>query len=253
MTTVAPVALKLDEASLFLDLDGTLAPFALRPDAVGPDAERNGRLRRLAERMQGRLAVVSGRSVEDLDRILENAVAAVAGSHGLQRRDARGRLRAKTPHPNLTDAVAEIRAFADRFPDVIVETKPLSVAFHYRGNPSVAPVAQVFADDLAERTGLKLQKGDMVAEFLTPGGDKGEALRAFMAEPPFSGTVPLFVGDDLTDEDGFAAAQLFSGFGILAGATRATRARFRLDGAPAVHAWLERALKDNCFVLENFA
>jgi len=240
---------KLDEASLFLDLDGTLAPFTARPEGVGPDVERNGRLRRLAERLEGRLAVVSGRGLDDLDRILEGAVAAMAGSHGLQRRSG-GKVIAAAAHGHLDEVVRELHEFAARVSGVQVELKPLSAALHYRGAPDAEAEVRVFGEALAARTGLKVQRGSMVLEFLTPGGDKGQAIRAFMAEPPFAGTLPVFAGDDLTDEDGFLAAHDLGGFGILVGAPRPTFAAYRLAGERAVHAWLEQALSMNAFVLE---
>lgn len=240
---------KLDEASLFLDLDGTLAPFTARPEGVGPDAERNGRLRRLAEALGGRLAVVSGRGLDDLDRILEGAVVALAGIHGLQRRSG-SRVTALAAHEHLDAVVRELHEFAARVPGAQVELKPLSAALHYRGAPEAEAEVRVFGEALAARTGLKPQHGSMVLEFLTPGGGKGRAIRAFMDEPPFAGTVPVFAGDDLTDEDGFLAARDLGGFGILVGPARPTFAAYRLADERAVHAWLEQALSTCVFVLE---
>ena len=240
---------KLDDVSLFLDLDGTLAPFTARPEGVGPDAGRNDRLRRLADRLDGRLAVVSGRGLDDLDRILEGAVAALAGIHGLQRRSG-GKVIAAAAHAHLDEVVRELHEFAARVPGTQVELKPLSAALHYRGAPDAEAEVCVFGETLAARTGLKPQRGSMVLEFLTPGSDKGQAVRAFMDEPPFAGTLPLFAGDDLTDEDGFKAAADLGGFGILVGTPRLTFAAFRLENETAVHAWLEQALSLNAFVLE---
>ena len=241
--------LRLDEASLFLDLDGTLAPFTARPEGVGPDAERNGRLRRLADALDGRLAVVSGRGLDDLDRILEGAVDALAGIHGLQRRSG-GKVFAAAAHEHLDDVVRELHEFAARVPGAQVELKPLSAALHYRGAPGAEAEVRVFGEKLVARSGLKAQHGAMVLELLTPGSDKGQAIRAFMEEPPFVGTAPVFVGDDLTDEDGFAAARDLGGTGILVGAPRPTFAAYRLADENAVHAWLEQALSMNAFVLE---
>lgn len=241
--------LGFEETSLFLDLDGTLAPFAARPEGVGPDARRNDRLRRLADRLDGRLAVVSGRGIDDLDRILDGAVAALAGIHGLQRRSG-GKVMVATPHDNLDAVVRELHAVAAGHPGMQVELKPLSAALHYRGAPQAEAEVRVFADALAGRTGLKPQHGSMVIEFLTPGSDKGQAISAFMDEPPFAGTVPIFAGDDLTDEDGFKAAAELGGIGILVGPPRPTFAAFRLENETAVHAWLEQALSMNAFVLE---
>ncbi len=248
-TILAGETLRLDKTSLFLDLDGTLAPFTAQPQDVGPEPERNDRLRRLAERLDGRLAVVSGRGLDDLDRILEGSVAALAGIHGLQRRSG-GKVVAAAAHEHLDAVVRELHEFAGRRPGAQVELKPLSAALHYRGVPDIEAEVRVFGDAVAARSGLKAQHGSMVLEFLTPGSDKGEATRAFMAEPPFIGTVPVFVGDDLTDEDGFRTAHELGGFGILVGPARPTFAAFRLADQAAVHAWLEQALSMNAIVLE---
>jgi trehalose 6-phosphate phosphatase len=196
------------------------------------------------------MAVVSGRSIADLDRILEGTVTPVAGSHGLQRRNARFDLAAGEPHPRLEQAVNEVMTFVKPFPDLHVERKPLSIALHFRQAPELERLIRTFAGEVAQRTGLKLQWGAMVAEFMTPGMDKGRAVRAFMDEPPFMGSIPIFVGDDLTDEDGFVAAQALGGIGVLVGPSRSTCARFRLNNVEAVHTWLERAIATHFFVLE---
>jgi trehalose 6-phosphate phosphatase len=96
--------------------------------------------------------------------------------------------------------------------------------------------------ELSESTGLRVQRGAMVLELRTPGMDKGAAVRAFMAETPFVGARPVFIGDDLTDEDGFAAAEALGGFGVLVGPERVTRARRRLTSPAAVLDWLEASL-----------
>jgi trehalose 6-phosphate phosphatase len=242
---------RLDDISLFLDLDGTLAPFTDLPEEVGPDIGRNALIRNLALRLNGRLAVVSGRPISDIDRILEGVVPAVAGSHGLQRRDARLDMIVAPIHSGVAQAKQEITAFVRRYPELHVEEKPLSVALHYRLEPTLEPVVEVFAEDLARRTGLKLQRGLMVVEFLTPGMDKGRAVRAFMVEPPFAGTIPVFVGDDLTDEDGFRIVRSLGGTGVLVGGLRETWADYRLGNVDAVHHWLERGLQTEYLELET--
>jgi len=90
-----------------------------------------------------------------------------------------------------------------------------------------------------------------VVEFLTPGMDKGRAIRAFMVEPPFVDTVPVFLGDDLTDEDGFRVVGTFGGTGILVGPLRETFADYRLGNVAAVLHWLERGLQTEFFELET--
>lgn len=236
-----PPVLDLSDAALFLDLDGTLAPIVSRPDEVGPDPRRTGLLERLRRALDGRLAIVSGRTLGDLDRILEGRVPALAAVHGLARRDTRGELASTPPHPGLNAAVAGLRAFAGAHPGLLVEDKGLSVALHYRLAPHLAREARAETTRLAQDCGLVLQPGDMVMELRTPGAGKGDSVRAFMAERPFLGAIPVFMGDDLTDEAGFEAADALGGFGVLIGPRRDTVARFRLPDVEAALAWLEQA------------
>lgn len=236
-----PERLPLGQVSLFLDLDGTLAPIVERPDAVAAEPRRNALLADLATRLDGRLAVISGRTLDDLDRILERRVVCVAAVHGLVRRDSEGRIATSPPHPGLARAGQALAAFARDDPRLLIEDKALSLALHYRRAPERAREAIDLAEQVAATTGLSLQPGDMVMELRSPGAGKGDALGGFMAEPPFQGSRPVFVGDDLTDEDGFRAARDRGGFGVLVGPERRTAARYRIDGVSDTLAWLERA------------
>lgn len=231
----------LDGAALFLDLDGTLAPIADRPQDVGPDARRNDLLDSLHGRLNGRLAVVSGRSLDDIDRILEARVCCVAAIHGLVRRDANGIVGEAPPHPGLAPARAALSEFASRDPRLLIEDKALSLTLHYRQAPDRAREVIDLAERMATISGLTLQPGDMVVELRTPGASKGDSIRAFMGEPPFQGARPIFLGDDLTDEHGFFAARQLGGYGILIGPPRRTTAIYRMEGVEAALGWLEAA------------
>lgn len=235
----APPA-RVRRIALFLDLDGVLAELEPRPEAVGPDPRRARVLRAAADRLGGRLAVVSGREISDLDRILTGGVVAVSGVHGLERRDATGRLTRAEPAPGVAAAAAAFDAFAETRDGVLVEKKGVATGLHYRLAPDAGPEAQALAARLAERHALVHQPGHMIEELKTPGADKGRALEAFMAEPPFAGGVPVMLGDDLTDEYGFEAATRLGGFGVLVGRPRPTAARYRLNGPAEVLDWIER-------------
>lgn len=237
----APRPLRLDEAALFLDLDGTLAPIAARPQDVRPDARRSRLLDQLKAGLSGRLAVVSGRTLGDIDRILEGRITCVAAVHGLVRRDCDGSLHAPEPHPGMDAAIAALRSFAVRDSGLIVEDKGASVALHFRLARSRALDARALARRIAQETGLALQEGDMVEELRTPGPSKGDSVRAFMSTPAFRDSVPVFVGDDATDEHGFAEVARLGGFGVLVGNPRETHARFGLRNVEDVLAWLEAA------------
>ncbi|THD61874.1 trehalose-phosphatase [Phenylobacterium sp.] len=237
-----PKPLRLRETALFLDLDGTLAPIAARPQDVRPDPRRTSLLERLARKLEGRLAVISGRTLADVDRILEGCVANVAAVHGLVRRDQDGRVVSAAPHPALARAAEALGAFAARDSGLMVEEKAgLSVALHFRLASRHAADARACAQAIAEETGLTLQHGDMVEELRTPGASKGDSVRAFLGEPAFAGARPVFMGDDVTDEDGFEAAEALGGFGVAVGPPRPTGARFRLTGVEAALAWLDAA------------
>jgi len=246
-------SIPLQQAALFLDLDGTLAEFADTPGAVGPLAARTDLLRRAGEALNGRLAVVSGRALDEIDRIVEGAAACAAGVHGLQRRSASGVVLSASPHPALPDAEAQLRAFAAERPGLLVEPKSLSVAVHYRNAPDQEVAVRRRVRDLAAGMGLAIQEGEFVVELKTPGADKGCAVQAFMAEPPFRGATPIFVGDDITDEAAFAEAQSLGGLGVLVGRRSHTAAVARLRDVSEVMAWLDRSLDTGAFRLEAAA
>ena len=120
-----------------------------------------------------------------------------------------------------------------------LERKAYGAALHYRADPSLAERAEAFAGSLAVKHGLMVKRGKYVVELVPPGADKGGAVRAFMGEPPFAGACPVFVGDDVTDEDGFEAARELGGFGILVGRRAPTAARYALADPAAVVEWLD--------------
>ncbi|HEX8571593.1 MAG TPA: trehalose-phosphatase [Allosphingosinicella sp.] len=236
-----PPLSRLAPAALFLDFDGTLVELAEAPDAIEIPAGLKPLLDRLAARLEGRLAIVSGRAVGDLQRHLGSAAIMLSGSHGAELRYPDGRGVPVVAPPGLSDARDEIRRFAAGDAGLLVEDKPAGVALHYRRAPDREAEATAFLEALAGRSGLALQRGKMVAELRPPGSDKGAALRQLMAEPPFAGARPVFVGDDLTDEDAFSAAAGLGGGGVLVGAPRATAASWRLADVAAVTGWLEAA------------
>lgn len=209
------------------------------PDDVMPDARRTAALKVLDRALDGRLAIVSGRTIAEIDRITDGAARSASGVHGLEIRRRGGAIERATPSPVVVEALEELRAFAADRPGAIVEDKGVSAGLHYRQAPEAAEAAKGLAEQLAARTGLTLQPGHMVLELKTPGADKGRAVSAFMQEAPFRGATPIMVGDDLTDEAGFRAAEALGGYGVLVGPHRETGARYGLNDVPAVLDWLE--------------
>ena len=227
-------------AALFLDFDGTLVDIQPSPDAVGVNARLHALIATLADRLDGRVAIVSGRSIAQLDVLFGGLTLATSGSHGAELRAAG--MAGDTPErPREFDPViVAMQAFADANPGVVVEVKSFGVGLHYRGAPGAEQAAQALATRLAADTDLSLQHGKMVFEVRVP-GDKGQAIAQFLTEAPFAGARPVFLGDDLTDEPGFVAVARAGGAGILVGPPRDTAATYRLNDVDAVLDWLDAA------------
>lgn len=226
--------------ALFLDIDGTIAEFAPRPELVRIPAELRALLAALRDSLGGALALVSGRSVADIDALLPGADLAVAGAHGLERRRRGERAAAAAAaHPDMAGFAAALRAFATARPGLIVEDKGRTVALHFRQRPDLRAEAREAVARLVDgRPGLAALEGKCVVEIKPAGRDKGSAIRDFMAEAPFAGRTPAFVGDDVTDEPGFAAVRELGGLAIRVGGPDDTLADWRLPDVRAARAWL---------------
>ena len=232
----------LDGAALFLDFDGTLVDLADTPDGICVPTALGTTLERLKRRLDGRLAIVSGRSLADLKRHLPMHGIAFSGSHGLELQLADGTHLPLSVPLGLDDVCEAVEAFAAKANDgLLVERKPAGIALHYRLAPGEAERAEAFMAGLARKTGFGLQRGAMVAELRAHGATKGDALKAFMTEPAFAYARPIFVGDDLTDEHGFAEAAALDGAGVLVRPPRDTAARYGLESVKAVADWLRSA------------
>jgi len=228
--------------AMFLDVDGTLLEHAERPDAVRVDASLGALLARLERATGGALALISGRAVADLDALFAPLELAAAGQHGLERRDASGRLHLHPfPVPALRRAAARLAEFAARHAGIFFEDKGRNLALHYRQAPQLAETVRGAASAVAAELGaeFELQAGKLVIEIKPGGRDKGLAIEEFMREPPFRGRTPVFVGDDLTDEFGFGVINKLGGHSIKVGIGPSC-ARWRLAGAAEVRDWLER-------------
>jgi trehalose 6-phosphate phosphatase len=226
--------------AFFLDIDGTLVEHADRPSAVELDQEVVATLGKLRQSTGGAVALISGRSLSDVDALFAPAVFPAAGQHGAERRRADGGyVKAGAPARALRPAAAALVAFAVRHPGVLVEDKGLSVAVHYRRRPALREAVAAAVSRVAASLGENwvVQSGRLVYEIRPDGRDKGSAIAEFMAEPPFAGRVAVFVGDDPTDEHGFVAVNCRGGLSVKVGEGE-TAARWRLPDAAAVQCWL---------------
>ncbi|MEM9197709.1 MAG: trehalose-phosphatase [Pseudomonadota bacterium] len=229
--------------ALFLDFDGTLVEIAPRPEDVVLAPATRGALGALSRALGGAVAVISGRDIAVIDAHLAPLVLPVAGSHGAERRMHDGQTQRAAADPAaLNRAAAKMADFAAPH-DLQVEKKRGAVSLHFRAKPNLEHDAMTLARDLAANDiALRLIPGKMVAELALAGHDKGDALRAYMAEPPFAGRVPLMAGDDTTDEDAMAAAMDAGGTAIRIGAGD-SKAPHRAPDTAAFLEWMSSMAK----------
>ncbi|HEV2564775.1 MAG TPA: trehalose-phosphatase [Microvirga sp.] len=223
-----------EDYALFLDFDGTLVDIVERPDAVAVDPDLPDVLTRLQDRLGGALAIISGRPVEFLDGRFVPHEFDMAGLHGLEHRIA-GQLSMCDPdeHPALRQAVERLNRIVADKEGVLIEDKGCSVAVHWRLAPHEKEFALATAYAAVEALGAdyRVQHGKAVAEILPSAAGKGKVIERFLQEAPYKGRRPIFVGDDLTDENGFKTVNAHGGLSVRIGAGE-TIAKVRL-GTPA--------------------
>ncbi len=205
-----------ERAAYLLDFDGTLVDIAPAPGQVVVDPELAGNLRALRIRAGGAVAIVTGRPIAQVDALLGDAVTAIAGEHGTALRHQPGGTVniAVLPHaPDRWLAAAQIATAG--YPGTLVEGKRHGFVLHYRANPGAGPPLHAMLHALvAEQPGFEVMAAKMAWEVRPKGVSKATAVQAIMLRPPFAGRIPIFVGDDVTDEEGMAAARALGGVGL---------------------------------------
>lgn len=235
-----PAFLSLAETAFFFDFDGTLVEIAPTPDGVHVPPTLLDSLAELRRLSRGAVAVVSGRGIDSIDGFLGMSDLPVAGLHGAERRDAAGDVvRLGFDDARLLRMERVLAELVREHPGMLLEIKGASLALHYRNAPLAEPVARDAAGRLVEEhaDAYVLQPGKMVYEIKPKNVDKGRALAAFLDEPPFAGRRPVFAGDDLTDEKGFAVVNARGGLSIKVGEGE-TAAHARIESVGAFRAWL---------------
>src|SRR5262245_4581433 len=230
--------------AFFLDLDGTLVEIAQQPGAVHVASELPALIADLYAAANGAVALISGRPIADIDRLLQMPQLPIGGQHGAERRDAHAHVHRHAVDDHAMSILrAQVYAWSVVHPGLLIEDKGLSLALHYRGAPELEQVLDLLARRAVEDThgAFQLQPGKMVLEIKPSGRDKGRAIEEFLSEPPFVGRIPVFVGDDVTDEYGFLAVNARGGVSIKVGDGNSA-ATLRLRNVDAVHRWLRGVL-----------
>lgn len=223
--------------ALFLDVDGTLLDFASTPDGVRVAPGLIAALAALQQRLDGALALVSGRPLAQIDRLFAPLRLPAAGLHGLERRN--GATLANTAPPALATLRHRAETLAAGYPGALIEDKGPTLALHWRGNREAAPALLALARTaLPWLPGYHLQPGDHVVELRPAGADKGSAIDQMLESEPFRDRRPVFIGDDHTDEHGFEIVRARGGIAVLVGNRQPSVADHGLRDPGAVRAWL---------------
>ncbi|ETX14357.1 trehalose-phosphatase [Roseivivax halodurans JCM 10272] len=224
--------------AFFLDFDGTLAPIVDHPESVHMPGGTRAALEALHERSGGALAIVTGRALADLVPHLRGMDLILSGSHGHEVwHPGDPPVRRAEVAPVLAPVDERLTSVATRH-NLTLERKPGAITVHYRGMPHLEEIVREAVDREADGDGtLKALHGNMVSEVVLAAAGKGAAIRSFLEAEPFAGRRPVMIGDDVTDEDGFEAAEAIGGFGIKIGGAE-TRARYRLASVDALADWL---------------
>jgi trehalose 6-phosphate phosphatase len=226
---------------LFLDVDGTLIELTDTPLDTRAGDDLKSLLQRVERRLDGALALVSGRGIDYLDALFAPLQVPTAGLHGVERRSASGAMHgAKVDASRLDAARAALALLVTAHPGTLLEDKGRTVAVHYRLAPQAEEAVRRSVAEVAARLGpaYHVQPGNMMLEIKPRGYSKGDAIDGFMKEPPFAGRKPVFVGDDLTDIDGFTRVVSHGGCSI--GVGDRVAGQFHLADPSAVREWLAR-------------
>lgn len=237
-----PRTLPLADTAFFFDFDGTLVELAPTPDGIVVPRVVPDLLTTLRRATNGAVAVVSGRGIDSIDAYLAIPDLPIAGLHGAERRDSNGDVqRVGFNDERLLRMEHILEDVVSRHPGMLLEIKGAALALHYRNAPDREPAAREATERLVREyaDAYVLQPGKMVYEIKPKDVDKGRAVRAFLSEPPFTGRRPVFVGDDLTDEKGFAVVNETGGLSIKVGAGD-TLAHARVESVPAFLDWLQQ-------------
>jgi trehalose 6-phosphate phosphatase len=226
---------------LFLGVDGTLVDFAMRPDEVRIDPGLIQVLGTVQRQLGGAVALISGRPLRELDALFAPLVLPAAGVHGAERRSLVDGLHSTAlPRRRLGSARTLLQQITAAHPGLILEDKDNGFALHYRQAPELGDVARGAIHRAAHKlgSGFEVLQGDLAVELKPSAWNKATAVEAFLDEEPFAGRIPIYLGDDGTDHEGFSAVKRRRGVDIVVG--NRIPARWSLDNPAAVRAWLER-------------
>jgi trehalose 6-phosphate phosphatase len=226
--------------ALFLDLDGTLLDITAVPTDVAAPVGLSATLGELQRKLDGAVAILTGRKIEEVDRLLTPARLTAAGVHGAEFRSAPESEIEVVSASVPAALVSAVERLASSIPGVLVEHKGIAISVHYRAAPDMEPLLEAELRGLldAHETRLELSCGRRVLELTPQASSKATALERLMRQPPFRGRRPIMIGDDLPDEAALATAVRLGGMGLKVGGEHFRGSGFDFTGPAQVRRWL---------------
>ena len=242
--TVKLLPKDIQKLALFLDVDGTLYEIVNSPSLIKPCFKLQKKLQTIRNRLGGALALISGRSLDDLDRIFENDKISVAGNHGAQLRDTLRLKEYKADSGKIKGIAQKISKLLNGQENIEIENKGSNLTVHFRNSTiDRREINRIIMELVKCDPSLTFLKGKEVLEVKPLIHNKGTAISYYMKTKPFIKRKPIFIGDDVSDEDGFGTVNKKGGWSVRVGNYKRSKANFFLPNVKSVHEIMEQLLK----------
>ena len=242
--TVKLLPKDIQQLALFLDVDGTLYEIENSPSLIKPCFKLQKKLQTIRNRLGGALALISGRSLDDLDRIFENDKISVAGNHGAQLRNKLRLKEYQADSGKIKGIAHKISELLNGQKNIEIENKGSNLTVHFRNSTiNRKEINKIIMELVKYEPKLTFLKGKEVLEVKPLSHNKGTAISYFMRTKPFTKRRPIFIGDDVSDEDGFETVNKKGGWSVRVGNYKRSKANFFLPNVKSVHGVMKQLLK----------
>ena len=249
MNVASPFSVKLlpkdiQQVALFLDVDGTLYEIENSPGLIKPCFKLQKKLHAICNRLQGALGLISGRTLDDVDRLFDENKISFAGNHGAQLRDALQLKEHQANTGNIKVIAYKIKELLNGQKNIEIENKGSNLTVHFRNSTiDRKEINKIIMELVKYEPKLTFLKGKEVLEVKPLSHNKGTAISYFMRTKPFIKRRPIFIGDDVSDEDGFETVNKKGGWSVRVGNNKRSKADFFLPNVKSVHEMMKQLLK----------
>ena len=242
--TVKLLPKDIQQVALFLDVDGTLYEIENSPSLIKPCFRLQKKLHTIRNRLGGALGLISGRTLDDLDRLFDENKISFAGNHGAQLRDALQLKEHQANTGNIKVIAYKIKELLNGQKNIEIENKGSNLTIHFRNSTiDRREINRIIMELVKCDPSLTFLKGKEVLEVKPLSHNKGTAISYFMKTKPFIKRRPIFIGDDVTGEDGFETVNKKGGWSVRVGNYKRSKAKFFLPNVKSVHEVMKQLLK----------